>query len=273
MSFARDDIEDLFINHNAYTESRYRVKVAIFKRVWSVVLLFFLLVGMSVLVLSVQPARSSPATQMVIMPEQNTFYTNTTAPGTTFCINITVIDVADLVSWQLNLTWDSSLLNFSQATLPSDYVFAGQAYMIVIDVEVGSVIFGARLGPGGTGFSGTGVLCQIELEILNIASPPVATCNLTLAAEPVDTFLSDSTLAHISFTTGNATFTYIQTELANLGDLNQDGKIDLYDAIITASAFQTYPGHPKWNSLADLNHDNVIDVFDIIILAANFGKH
>jgi hypothetical protein len=58
-----------------------------------------------------------------------------------------------------------------------------------------------------------------------------------------------------------------------LGDLNQDGIVDIYDVIQAASAFGSYPGHPNWDSHADLNHDNIIDIFDIIILANNFGKH
>jgi parallel beta-helix repeat protein len=61
--------------------------------------------------------------------------------------------------------------------------------------------------------------------------------------------------------------------VSNPGDLNQDGTVDISDAILVAASFGSYPGHPNWNSQADLNHDNVIDIFDIIILANNFGKH
>jgi len=57
------------------------------------------------------------------------------------------------------------------------------------------------------------------------------------------------------------------------GDLNQDGTVDIYDAILAALAFGTYPGHPEWDPRVDLNQDDVIDIFDIIILATNFGRH
>ncbi len=50
------------------------------------------------------------------------------------------------------------------------------------------------------------------------------------------------------------------------GDLNLDGVVDILDAVQAASAFGSYPGHPRWNSHADLNHDNEVDIFDIIIL-------
>jgi outer membrane protein assembly factor BamB len=57
------------------------------------------------------------------------------------------------------------------------------------------------------------------------------------------------------------------------GDVNQDGTVDISDAILAASAFGTYPGHPKWDSKADLNQDDAVDIFDLIILVSNFGKN
>jgi hypothetical protein len=56
------------------------------------------------------------------------------------------------------------------------------------------------------------------------------------------------------------------------GDLNGDGIVDIYDAILLASAFGSSPGSPKWNPNADINGDGVVDIYDAIILAANFGK-
>lgn len=65
----------------------------------------------------------------------------------------------------------------------------------------------------------------------------------------------------------NATFTIIL-----LGDINGDGAVDIYDAILLALAFDTAPGDPKWDPNADLNHDSAVDIYDAIILANNFGK-
>lgn len=60
--------------------------------------------------------------------------------------------------------------------------------------------------------------------------------------------------------------------LPSFGDLNNDGIVDVFDAIQATSAFGSSPGQPNWNSQADLNQDNVIDIFDLIMLAGNFGK-
>jgi parallel beta-helix repeat protein len=58
-----------------------------------------------------------------------------------------------------------------------------------------------------------------------------------------------------------------------LGDLNQDGIVNILDAIQSASAFGSHAGHPRWNEQADINRDGIVNILDVIILANNFGKH
>ena len=59
---------------------------------------------------------------------------------------------------------------------------------------------------------------------------------------------------------------------AILGDINGDGKVDIFDALALTHLFGTVPGSPKWNPSADLNSDGRIDLFDALILASYFGK-
>jgi parallel beta-helix repeat protein len=56
------------------------------------------------------------------------------------------------------------------------------------------------------------------------------------------------------------------------GDINNDGVIDIFDAIQLATAFSSTPASPKWNPQADINKDYVVDIYDAIILSRNFGK-
>ena len=55
-------------------------------------------------------------------------------------------------------------------------------------------------------------------------------------------------------------------------DINGDGIVDIYDAIILASAYGSTPGSPNWNANADLNGDGVVDIYDAIIQSAHFGQ-
>jgi hypothetical protein len=56
------------------------------------------------------------------------------------------------------------------------------------------------------------------------------------------------------------------------GDINGDGVVDIYDALLASTAFGSKPGDPNWNPAADLNGDGIIDIYDMIILAGHFGQ-
>jgi len=64
-----------------------------------------------------------------------------------------------------------------------------------------------------------------------------------------------------------------------LGDLNNDGAVDIFDVVTVAKAFGSEPGDSNWNSVADINNafgdgvgDGSVDIFDVVTIAKNFGK-
>ena len=55
-----------------------------------------------------------------------------------------------------------------------------------------------------------------------------------------------------------------------IGDLDEDGDVDIADLIIVAGAFGTTSIHPRWNAQADINDDakvNMIDLQDLSVIA------
>lgn len=65
--------------------------------------------------------------------------------------------------------------------------------------------------------------------------------------------------------------------LSMIGDITgpegwPDGKVDMRDIGAAASAFGSYPGHPRWNPVADINQDNKVDMRDIGTVARHFGE-
>jgi hypothetical protein len=56
------------------------------------------------------------------------------------------------------------------------------------------------------------------------------------------------------------------------GDINQDGIVDIGDAILASHAYGSSIGDPDWNALADLDGNGIVDIFDMIRLAAMFGR-
>jgi parallel beta-helix repeat protein len=59
---------------------------------------------------------------------------------------------------------------------------------------------------------------------------------------------------------------------ALLGDLNNDGVVNILDISIFGKAYGSYPGHSRWNPTADLDGNGVINILDGVIIAKNFGK-
>jgi len=49
-------------------------------------------------------------------------------------------------------------------------------------------------------------------------------------------------------------------------------RINIQDLYKAASAFQSYPGHEKWNANADVNEDRIINIVDLQRIAKEYGK-
>ena len=84
------------------------------------------------------------------------------------------------------------------------------------------------------------------------------------------------------FSQGNFTISagqtvYLQTPLSSWraipGDIDGDGIVSIYDAIILSGAFGSTPGNRNWNPNADINGDGIVDIYDAIIFSNHFGQH
>lgn len=92
--------------------------------------------------------------------------------------------------------------------------------------------------------------------------PPCYNASLTAYAVPVpyETNLADNT-----FVDGVINITLI-------GDVNGDGKVDIYDITLAAMSFSYSVGNPEYNERADLNRDGTVDIFDLILISKHFGE-
>jgi len=64
----------------------------------------------------------------------------------------------------------------------------------------------------------------------------------------------------------------ITFKITIVGDVNDDGKVDMKDVYVVAKAFGSYRRHPRYNPTADINCDGKVDMRDIYVVARNFGK-
>jgi hypothetical protein len=67
--------------------------------------------------------------------------------------------------------------------------------------------------------------------------------------------------------TSHATF-----YLPLIGDINHDGSVNIFDAILLSNSMNSVPGNPKWNPNADLNGDSSVDIYDAILLGTHFNE-
>jgi hypothetical protein len=59
---------------------------------------------------------------------------------------------------------------------------------------------------------------------------------------------------------------------AYLVDLNEDGRINILDITIVATAYGSLAGSQNWNELADLDVNGVVNILDIAMVAKSYGR-
>lgn len=93
--------------------------------------------------------------------------------GDTFVVNITVVNVTSMDTWQIGLNWNSSLLTFVNASIPSDNILgSNDVYVVPPDTsqpERAQLYYAATLAnhppPYTIHVNGTGTLAQLEFRI------------------------------------------------------------------------------------------------------------
>jgi hypothetical protein len=60
--------------------------------------------------------------------------------------------------------------------------------------------------------------------------------------------------------------------LVSKGDVNRDGRVDIFDLAIIALHFSTQLGSPNYWADADLSYDGKIDIRDLTVCAIYFGQ-
>jgi hypothetical protein len=108
---------------------------------------------------------------------------------------------------------------------------------------------------------GSNLTLQIPFQTVNVGD-----FRLTVVVD------SDNSTAELN-EMNNEVSVAVKAEIWGAGDLNSDGTVDIYDAILLANAYNSRPENPNWNANADINGDNIVDIYDAIILANHYNQH
>jgi hypothetical protein len=197
--------------------------------------------------------------------------------GSKFTLYVNVTGVSDLYTWQLNMTWNSTLLSLSRiisneflARSPNQTSseVLGTVINSTDNVKGTAALSETILGNIG-GITGSGRLVSLEFLVNAYGKCDLV---LSLTGNLAIKFL-DSTGA--TMTISSKTDGYFSNKLT--GDINGDKTVDRFDFSVFAVAYGSSgpplgPPTAKWNLEADLNHDGTVDRFDFSAFAQNYGR-
>jgi hypothetical protein len=176
---------------------------------------------------------------------------------TNFTVNINIANASNLAGLEFKLGFNISVLKALKVNVGS---FIGSATPdTVIDNILGFVKFNVSLSPT---IGGDGAVAVVQFQVMadGVNKSPLHLHDVSLVNGDGQTVPSPTT---------DGSFSNIKIVL---GDLNEDGIVDINDAIMASNTFGSKPGASNWNPAADLDEDGQIDIFDLIVFAMNFGN-
>lgn len=200
-----------------------------------------------------------------------------TAPaGTDFDVDITVTEVTDLYGWDINMTFNPSVLNvvtmvegpflLDFADLMGIYTWP---FGPIIDNTAGWVQMANSLfdpsGPLTDGADGSGVLATITFHVLTYGTVPLQFVPESVERPRLVTRIGGLPTG-IEHTVRDGFFQL------PLGDINSDGIVAVKDLRILGKAYESSLGQPSYDPDADLNKDDAVNHDDLIIVSSNYGK-
>jgi len=165
------------------------------------------------------PTNAQIATLTIIDSEtgesQIVFDPETTPVNTTFTINVTAANVDFLNSWQINITWDPTLLKVNStedATIPPDNVFGEHEEHFGLTITSSSLYWVCGI-PSGAPMDYVnvteGTLCQITFTIIRNQTDGLLSCPIHFVLQGEHLFwtkLVDPDANNIEYTTQDGAF-------------------------------------------------------------------
>ena len=214
-----------------------------------------LLVSVLTLAITQETAHGSGPT-LYVEPTANAAYV-----GKSFTINIEIQNVINLFSHEAKLGFNKAVLEpvaVQEGPFIRDQTTSPQGTFFLHTLEDDFVHVACLTLGNYPGVSGSGVLFNVTFNVLDDGT---STLHL------YDTILLDSTITEIPH--GTIDGTVVATIL---GDINNDGIVNVLDLTIVSLAYGAFAGEPGYNPDADLNGDGFVDMKDMVIVAWNLGK-
>jgi len=178
----------------------------------------------------------------------NEFTFSPTRINSTFIANVTVMNVLYLAGWQMNMTWDPTLLTINStedASIPADNIFGQYALPLGLTVTPSSMFWLAVILDAPINYVNVtyGTLCQIRFTILRNDTGGPLSCNLHLVMEGEHsnyTLLGNSDAEAIPYTPIDGKYKMLATPY--------------HQSTLTLIVNENIPSKPYWNGRTPTNY-------------------
>jgi hypothetical protein len=201
--------------------------------------------------------------------------------GDTLEYHVNISAVTDLFAWQVNVTWDPAMLNFtgvvygdflSQTTSPNG-TSSNNPDLNVTIVDASNVTGYASIAEtilgDYPGVNGSGRLVTLKFLIVGYGCTEFkVSISGILPTTLLNSTIIDGQPGTIPFTTADG---YFRNKLK--GDANGDTIVDVFDVSkVKYHRSGPPPGPGGYERNVDINDDGDIDIFDLSIVKANRGR-
>jgi hypothetical protein len=203
---------------------------------------------------------------------------DTVAVGFRLQYNYSVLEFVDVTegpflkdpAWNLYGTFFDYLNTTGDVTYPFPHVRVGN----ILFPNTTSGVWDQVTLPNTLENSVDPTLATFQFRVLQqngILQPDITTELNILPDTPPDLYFVNTTgnvVAPLPGVNGTATV----FSLRGLGDVNNDGQVQLEDVGLVGQAFGTSPGDARWNACADVSGDGVVDLMDVATTSSKFGQ-
>jgi hypothetical protein len=151
------------------------------------------------------------------------------------------------------------------ATLPGAFTYSLSPPTIAsVTPDSDTTEGGASVTIQGENFQSGASVKFGEVEALDVVI--VSAAEITATVPPGDAGAVQITVTNPDGQSAQVEFTY--TEPTLLGDLNKDGRVNIFDLVIAGGQF----GQVGDDLLGDVNEDGQVNIFDLVLIGGNFGR-
>jgi len=193
----------------------------------------------------------------------------------TFTLEARIENVVDLAGFGFRIVWNTTYFEYVDHILmaPVEVYPAGvlHAPILIIDDTVNATegwYRGSATVINPPTFNGSGTAFEITFRVKHQPIAPEPAESFTITFTESGMLDRQTWITHYTEHSNVTVYPYW-----NPADVNDDLKVDIFDVLLCANAYQATPSDPHWNPRCDIaNPYDLINIFDIVKIVGSYGE-